>query len=346
MRKTPLIAAAALVAGLLTVSATITPYSWQRFTTLKSPGLDATGNNHPISGGYTGNGESPGGSQPIVTNISVGGPLGPEGYFSGYSIRCKANQNNQGCFFEETSSPYLTNTSPWGNFFQTNSNWVVESWILPTKNGCNSQGLIFGTGVNRLGRYRPTGIILTALNGRDLGESNTNGMNNGHVFLRCQAICPTGMVDSNGVTMSFYIGPEVLIKTPTNAAWMHVAVVRDDTAVAPWDGTIGTISWYTNGVLVAATNAYRVFTTNAYSCPAFGGGQDIGLGDNFPTAPDPVNHNAINGGALPFDGYMAELRWSYFKAGEFSVTNLLTRRASPAVPKSGSARPSCRIRRT
>ena len=82
MRKIAIINAA-LFAGLLTASATITPYSWLRFDTYKRPTLDATGQNHSMQGGYTpGNAESPYCTQPVFGNISVGGPLGPEGYLS------------------------------------------------------------------------------------------------------------------------------------------------------------------------------------------------------------------------------------------------------------------------
>ena len=120
---------AALFGGLFTASADITPYSWQRFTTLKSPGLDATGNNHPIAGGFTGNGESPFGTMPIDGNISVGGPLGTEGYFSSFAIRSRANAGgNQGCVFQE---PTPVSGATYALATKTNENaWVLERRIL------------------------------------------------------------------------------------------------------------------------------------------------------------------------------------------------------------------------
>ena len=346
MRK-GLLSIAVLSLGVLGASADITPYSWQRFTTLKSPGLDATGNNHRISGGFTGNGESPGGTMPIVDNVCVGGPLGPEGYFSSFSIRCRANRpfnnatgggtggGNQGCLFEEPfpvsvqnyAGATKTNTSAWGNLFQTNDNWVVECWALGERFAGSQVSPIFYTGLNRNNRDvgLQQGVIMEALNGgTNRATANSGpGNNTGYSWLRCHAVCPPNQVDTNGVTQDFYIGPPVLFKTPTNSEWMHVAVVRDTVA--------GTVAWYTNGVMVASTNIWRVSATNYYAAVGFAGGQDEGFDH---TVPD-INGNlgiGMDGGARPFEGYIAELRWSYFQPGQFSVTNLLTRRVAPGSP--------------
>ena len=322
-RCAPMLGIAALFAGLLTASAEITPYSWQRFTTLKAPGLDATGNNHPLAGGFTGNGESPFGTMPVVGNISVGGPLGTEGYFSSFAIRSRANAGgNQGCAFQEptpvsTAATYAgatkTNENAWGNLFQTNRNWVVECWALPTRIGGNGSSPIFYTGLSRNNKSvgLQSGVMMLAINGTDYANQSVN---DGNVYLRCQAVCPPDQVDTNGLTQSFYIGPPVLFKTPTNAAWMHIAVVRDEGA--------GTVAWYTNGVLVAATNSWRVVQTNQFSSPGFAGAQDSGI---LQTVPGGIT---FDGSARPFEGYIAELRWSYFSPGQFSLTNLLTRRVS------------------
>ena len=145
MRKIAIINAA-LFAGLLTASATITPYSWLRFDTYKRPTLDATGQNHSMQGGYTpGNAESPYCTQPVFGNISVGGPLGPEGYLSTTAIRSSAN-GNQGVIYTE---PYplvtglQTNTGAWGNFFQENGDWVAECWYLPSMTGSQGACLLY-----------------------------------------------------------------------------------------------------------------------------------------------------------------------------------------------------------
>jgi hypothetical protein len=325
MRK-PLLIGAAMSLGIAIASADIIPYSWQRFDQVRqSAGADSSGNNHPIGGGFTGNGEAPAGQMPVVNNVCVGGPLGPEGYLSTFSTRSRANQfNNQGVSFEEPNpqnTATLTNASLWGNFFQTNVNWVVECWCLPSRNGAaNTATPIFATGLNRNNRSigRQSGVALMCINGtngtQNATGANVNGVpeNTGNVYLRMQAVCPANAVDTNGNTMDFYIGPPVLVKTATNAEWMHVAVVRDDAA--------GLITWYTNGVEVAHTNAWRVYTTNYYSSVGFAGIQDSGLGDNFGPG--------LGGAAQPYEGYIAELRWSYFLPGTFSTTNLLTRRAS------------------
>lgn len=317
MRKV-LLLTGALFLGLFTASATITTYSWQRFDQLRNPGADATGNNHPITGGFTGNGESPFGTLPIVENISVGGPLGPDGLFSRNGIRSRANQlNNQGTMFCEPSplnTTTLTNASPWGNFFQTNHNWVVEAWVLPGRNGAgNTATCVFSTGLNRNNRAqgRQSGVSLDIINGQSFALP---AQNDGHVFMRAHAHCPANAVDTNGVTMDFYIGPAILVKTPTNAAWIHAAIVRDTVA--------GTVAWYTNGVMVASTNIWRVYTTNNFSCIGVAGIQDSGLSHTN-------GGIGLGGGAQPYEGYIAELRWSSFLPGEFSVTNLLTRRISP-----------------
>ena len=321
---TIILALAAMFFAAFSASAALTTYSWQRFLDYKQPGNDNSGNGHPISGGFTGNGESPFGTEPQLYNIEVGGPLGPDGIYSYASIRSRANANgNQGCAFEEpfpvSAQTYAgatkTNTTAWGNLFQTNSNWAVECWALPTRIGGGSGvGAIFYTGLNRNNRSvgLQQGVIMEAINGTDRANQ---AQNDGHVWLRCHAACPPNQVDTNGLPQDFYIGPPILWKTPTNAAWMHIAVVRDEAA--------GLVSWFTNGVLVASTNSSRVVWTNQFASPGFAGLQDSGWDS-------PISGGiGVDTGARPFEGYIAELRWSYFTPGTFSLTNLLTRRAAP-----------------
>lgn len=315
---------ATLLAGLLTATADVTPYSWQRFDQYKNPGFDDSGNNHPIFGGFNGNGEVPRNTLPVVGNIAVGGPLGPQGYYSGYSIRAGANPGaNQGCIFEEpTPVGALTNTSVWGNFFQTNANWAVECWFLPCGNGANYAAPIFSTGLNRNNRSpnAQSGVSLVSMNTTNaaiLNGSNVGVAEPGNTYVRLQANCPPNVVDTNGNTMDFYVGPPVLVKTSSNASWMHFAVVRDDFA--------GTVAWYTNGVLVASTNAWRVYQTNVFSSPGFAGIQDSGYTHSLVDASGNVGVG-LGGGAQTLRGYLAELRWSSFNPGQFSVNDLLTRR--------------------
>jgi len=331
IRKAILIAGALSVA-LLSAHAAITTYSWQRFDQLRNPGFDNTGNNHPITSGFTGNGESPFGTLPVIDNVCVGGPLGPEGYFSRNSINGHANTfNNQGNMFCEPSplnTTTLTNTSAWGNFFQTNSDWVVESWVLPFRNG-SQQGvgtIVFATGLNRNNRAqgRQSGVSLDIIDGPTAGTNvGAAHEGDGNVYMRAHANCPPNAVDTNGVTMDFYIGPAILVKTATNAEWIHAAVVRDTVA--------GTVSWYTNGVLVASTNIWRVYTTNMFSCIGVCGLQDSGYTHSSTTVQS-QGAIGLNASASAYDGYMAELRWSSFLPGQFSVTNLLTRRVSAGSP--------------
>lgn len=327
-------ALAVLVFGLSTATAEITPYSWQRFDVLREPGLDATGLGH-IFGNYTpgGNVESPGGSQPVVNNISVGGPLGPDGIFSYTAIRSRAQGGNAGCFFREPS-PVSTrnnwalttkvNTNSWGNLFQTNRNWAIECWVLPTRNGANNQGTVFANGVSRNARSTGmrSGVVLSCINGTN--RLTDAARNDGHVWLRAQAHCEANVVDTNGNTMDFYIGPPLLIKTPSNAAWIHAAIVRDEGRFISGEGT-GFVTFYTNGVEVAHVPSWRVVHTNDFSSPAFAGLQDSSTTHANGGIGLPAN-------ASPYDGYMAELRWSYFAPGSFSVTNLLTRRVAPGSP--------------
>ena len=325
----------AMVLGIFSASAAITPYAWMRMTTLKSPGLDVSGNGHSITGGFTGNGESPGGTMPVQDNICVGGPLGPDGVFSSFSIRSRANRpydnlsnggtggGNQGCLFEEPFplvTGLATNTSGWGNFFQTQTNWVVESWSLPERFGAGNelQAAVWYTGMSRNGRSpgRQSGLILEVINALAVTNSTTDAkFYDGTVVYRMHAVCPSGALDTNGNTMDFYIGPPIIAKTSTNAEWMHNAAVLDNAA--------GTVSWYTNGVLVASVPSWRVYTTNLYSTTGFAGSQDInltGTGGGLGFAP--------GGGAQPYEGYIAELRFSTFPQGQFSTTNLLTRRVA------------------
>lgn len=310
----------AMISSGMPAKAEITPYSWQRFDQPRNPGADATGNNHPITSGFTGNGENPSGTLPVVDNVAVGGPLGPEGLFSRTSLRAHANPlNNQGAMFVAPSSTgTLVNSNAWGNFFQTNDNWVVESWVLPTRNG-SQQGvstIIFATGLNRNNGSvgRQSGVSLDIINGQ---SQLLPAQNDGSVYLRAHANCPPNATDTNGLTMDFYIGPPILVKTSTNAEWIHAAIVRDTVR--------GTVGWYTNGVLVAETNIARVYTTNYFSSIGVAGLQDSGNSHNN-------GGIGLPGSASAYDGYMAELRWSAFLPGTFSTTNLLTRRAAPGSP--------------
>src|SRR6185295_7109258 len=106
------------------------------------------------------------------------------------------------------------------------------------------------------------GVVLECLNGEGFTNGVGTALNDGHVFLRVHAISNDGQTNSvDGLPMDFYIGPPVLIRTPTNAAWIHAAIVRDDVAQ--------TVSWYTNGTLVASVPAYRVVQTNGFASPGF-----------------------------------------------------------------------------
>ena len=156
-------AIAVLGLGLITATASITPYSWQRFDVQKQHGLDSTGLGHTIGNYEPNNGdvEYPGGSQQIVNNVSVGGPLGSDGIYSYSAIRSRAQGGNAGCFFREPSplgtrnswtGATKVNTNSWGNLFQTNSNWAIECWVLPTRNGANNHGTVFANGISRNAR--------------------------------------------------------------------------------------------------------------------------------------------------------------------------------------------------
>ncbi len=331
MRKNILLTGA-LFSGLLTCSANITPYAWFRFDTYKQPTLDATGQGHTM-GGYTpGNAESPYCTQPVVGNIAVGGPLGPEGYFSSFAIRSSAN-GAQGCIFASAQSGGATrNSNAWGNFFQDNTNWVAEVWYLPTLvggGGNNGATPIFSTCVPRSSAGWVNGAALMSINGTNrLTSNNGQNQNDGHVWVRLQTLCPPSVTDTNGNTMDYYVGPPVLVKTPTNASWMHFAIVRDTVA--------GTLAWYTNGVMVASTPLWRTYFTNAYVPVGFAGMQDSGYGNpgggGGITGPDGNTHIGFDGAAQRLQGYTAEVRVSAFNPGEFSVTNLLTRRIAPGSP--------------
>lgn len=328
---TLLLTIAALVCEMFSASAEVTTYSWLRFDQPRNPTLDSSGLGHTFVGGFTGNGESPFGTLPIVDNICVGGPLGPNGVMSQYSLRSSAQMlggGNQGTMFvEATTNGVLatgiaTNGNAWGNFFQTNDNWVVESWVLPGKtHGNGFVGVVFATGVSRNGRtpLRQSGVMLET-SGTPTSYPVIDPQNqDGHVFLRCHAVCPPGVTNGNG-TMDFYIGPSVLIKTPTNAAWIHAAVVRDTAS--------GTVAWYTNGVMVGSTAINNVYTTNWFSSPTLCGLQDSGW--NAQTAANGFTGIGFNyGGAARYEGFIAETRYSHFNPGQFSVTNLLTRRVAP-----------------
>ena len=281
-------------------------------------------------GGYTpGNAENPFCTQPVVTNIAVGGPLGPNGYFSGAAVRTSAN-GNQGCIFASAQSGgAIRNTGAWGNFFQDNTNWVAEVWYLPSlvgAGGNNGATPIFSTCVPRSSQGWVNGAALMCINGTN--RLYNNSQNDGNVWVRLQTLCPPSVTDTNGNTLDYYVGPPVQVKTPTNSEWMHFAIVRDTVA--------GTLAWYTNGVMVASTPLWRTYFTNAYVPVGMAGMQDSGYGNpgggGAYTGPDGNTHIGFDGAAQRLQGYSAEVRVSAFNPGEFSVTNLLTRRIAPGSP--------------
>ena len=341
--KSFFIALVAMMILSLTASAELITYSWLRMDLYKSPGTDRSGLGHDISGGFTGGGgEVPNNTKSDANNIAVGGPLGPEGYTSTVSVRTRGNTTSQASWFREPSpvsaqnyaGATKVNTNSWGNMFQTNKNWVVETWFLPSRNGAEGNiGLIFATGLNRNNRSvgLQQGVALLVENGPDLGINVAGGTdgtpaNDGHVWVGLKAVATSDATNSAGVSLNKYIGPRVLVKTPTNAAWMHYAVVRDDSAGL----NLGTVSWYTNGVLVASVPSSQVLFTNAFASPAWGGGQDEGY------SPTAANY-ALGGRGLPgaqwtVQGHFAEMRFSIFEDNKFSTTNLLTRRAAVGSP--------------
>jgi hypothetical protein len=307
MRKTALLTAA-LFSGLLACSATIVPYGYYNFSTTGNPGADSSGRGFQMDSyvGVGGSGDP--GNGLIIPNFGVGGPLGGTngnaGITSTSCVKAHAGGGNGGCFWIDTGGSFN---------LQYSNNWVMECWALANQDGVRNG--VDGAYIASIGHYNGTGGT------PNLGNSwgciffaKNYAPGSGMVYAQCLAVDAT-----NGSL--FQLGPDVLIKNGSaDNRWVHLAAVRDNLA--------GTVTFYTNGVACAVTNAAVVRqnpVSNATAgMPGFAGSQG----------------GPIIGAGNAFEGYMDELRFGSFADGQFSLTNLLTRAPGPGIvtqPQSLSA---------
>ncbi|MCX6922682.1 MAG: hypothetical protein NT154_05620, partial [Verrucomicrobia bacterium] len=289
-----LFTAAALLAGVLTSSATVTPYAWYHageagITFDSAPGDPS--NAHAINKAF--------GHGPVVyyylAPIGAGGPLGPSGFTSTQSTIFGYGHTDANGLWISANNASGGDTVPtmamW-NFDYTN--FVMECWVLPIGNGClngppfggqrHSQFLCTGTG-----EYggRPGGARFVI---DDDGAGNPNS-----VQITAQAIGPA-------TTNNFNIGNSVTLDTNR---WMHLAVVVDSTS-----GNAVT-TFYVNGVAHGASTTNNLDPAGNFLTPAI-----------YPTTPYfGCGQDTPN----PYWGYLDEMRFSYFDPGQFHVSDLLTR---------------------
>src|SRR5208282_1151232 len=156
---------AALFTGLLTASATVTPYAWYQLGEKDQVlpygwQLDSTTNNllfGPDS--FFDNRVSCIAGAQVITNVAAGGPLGPNKITSVESLRTHYAPGNgnggisdggvavPGVFPLGVDANGYPTPATWS--WQTNANWVMEAWILPIGNGCRSgdtEGWVLATG--------------------------------------------------------------------------------------------------------------------------------------------------------------------------------------------------------
>lgn len=297
-RKSALLIAA-LLSGLLTCSASITPYGYWSFSTTGNPGA-AT----PAWGmsSYPGvNGPPDQGNCLIVPNFGVGGPLG--GTNGNAGITSTSSVKTHALYSGNGGNIWVGNGSGWG--IQYSNNWVLECWTLPdldgTRNGYSLADIV------SIGEIQTDNANGGASGSQRWGcwfRAITGGTGSGIVYVQCMCAAPDAS--------TFQLGPDVLVKnTDSDNRWIHLAAVRDNLA--------GTVTFYTNGVVCASTSAANVKQNpNAppnTAFPGFGGAQG---------SPE-------YSGSTPYEGYIDEFRISSFADGQFSVTNLLTRAPGPSI---------------
>jgi hypothetical protein len=136
MKKTLILAAATLLAGVASSSAIVTPQAWYHFADPANP-QDSSGNARHFTGAYSHvppNNPAYGGSfSGIITPTGVGGPLGTSGYTSAACTRAGWYSTRICTTWGTGYNPPLTNFSieisvqPYGRGFMGGSAWLFSS---------------------------------------------------------------------------------------------------------------------------------------------------------------------------------------------------------------------------
>lgn len=351
-----------LLAGLLAASATVTPYGWYRQgeanALMSSPWFDSSGNNLNMDSSFE-NSAIYVGNSPAVTNVSVGGPLGPNKIYSTVSAFNHYVPNNNGGYYS------CATDVPW--HFYTNRNWVMECWVLPMANGVRNNGSDNACILNMAGQNFANSITNETVQFWLVASNDVAGTHqDGTCEIQCICVGPYSAtvnpystnnspwyLDENGLPWNYQLGTNVVIKTPTHNAWTHLAAVRDDNAIPAYQfypGEKGTVTFYVNGVAIASTNASRVWQAklmdssvtpnNIPNYPAGGinfTNQRPSIGTDNQSQPN--NIGGISGYTIPtgpgqplggsgnrqFNGFVDEVRFSSFAPNAFSLSDLLTR---------------------
>jgi len=325
MKKTT-ITIAALLGGLYLASATIIPYEWWQMST-PNRGNVSTYNVWTVGSRQSGTVDYSGNSV-VVTNFGPGGPLGGTTGNTGITRTTCANApynypgfgalNMWASYTDTTGGDLPTPPAyPTGWSLGQSNNWIMEFWFLALEDGTiagATNGLIADIGSGASGG---PGENAQERWGCELWTANA-GPGSGKVWVQCMCISTDVGAQPNNI---FQLGPNILVKNGnSDNRWMHFAVVRNDAAQ--------TVSFYTNGVLVAATNASAVMLNqnppNVHNWPGA-----AGFPEWFGTA-----SKVETGGFVCMNGYLSDLRFSSFAQGAFSVTNLLTRPPGPSILKS------------
>ena len=292
-----LLTAAALLAGVLTSSATVTPQGWWHNG---EAGLqaDSSGNNRGFGYGFScAGGGIPGAG---IVPLGVGGPLGKTGYTSTSSL-----------YWTPLHCGAAAMWNPWGSGLAENewnpqpTNYVIECWILP-EDIASSPGRtwFFASGSgdfsqpSRPGRTGAGGVYFVWDKTAGTGGAPAIG-----AYVIGNA--------SQGVPADTQIGKFV---DADYTKWMHVAVVNDT----------GTNTFYVNGIKQgASTETNTIPNGNIFAggspgtTPSFHGWMDelristfapgqFSVGDLLtrPAGPgivaQPESASAWDGGVAPF----------------------------------------------
>ena len=243
------ISAACLLAGVLTSSATVTPYSWIRLGETGNVFADSSGANHPFNAAFSSGcvpGAGGGGNPAILFSpLTAGGPLGLTGATSTTSTRW----GYYGC---PNSGMWIQGPGAGGSVPDCSlwclppTNWVMECWVLPVGDGRSGSGSsdaqFMSTGSPHFGGT-PGGVAF-----RTHYDSGSDT-----VEIRADAIGPAA-------ANNFTIGTPVV---SDRTKWIHVAVVNAN----------GITTFYVNGVPSGpSTNN----VTAPSGVPYIGSGEDTG----------------------------------------------------------------------
>ena len=272
MRKIAVISLT-LLSGLISASAqtNVHVYQWYRMgeASAINPAeaylYDSSTNGFTMATGFD-NSAPYLGNAPAITNIAVGGPLGPNGIYSTSSSKQRFQPNNNGGYWGMLSGYTTSGTGynyPFANLptkdlngvlepgapaafnpgsswnFPTNRNWVVEGWILPVGHGNRDATASFASIFEVCGTSYQTGAAPGGV-----GPANATARTNAMIELWGYVGGTTTYTNGSGgdggtPDGSFYIQCYAVGPVDTNLNAVNGMTNAYDTNGLPWNYQLG-----------------------------------------------------------------------------------------------------------